>query len=68
MFRLILALLVCVPAFAMMGAKLMTNKGHAPLPGLILGVVVGAFFGLMFGGNRKWKVWKWLFGSDSPEE
>jgi hypothetical protein len=68
MLRLVLSLLICVPAFAMLGAKLMANKGHAPLPGLILGVVAGAFFGLMFGGNRKWKVWKWLFGSEGPEE
>ena len=34
MLRLILALLVCVPAFAWLGAKLMENKGHAPLPDL----------------------------------
>jgi len=68
MLRLVLSLLICVPVFALLGAKLMENKGHAPLSGLILGVVVGAFFGFMFGGNRQWKVWKWLFGSENPEE
>ncbi len=45
MLRLVLSLLICVPAFALLGAKVMENKGHALLPGLILGVVVRAFFG-----------------------
>lgn len=36
--------------------------------GLTVGAVIGVFFGLVFGGNRKWRVWDYIFGSEQIEE
>jgi len=33
----------------------------------VAGGLIGVFFGLAFGGNRKWRVWDYLFGPEEKE-
>jgi hypothetical protein len=45
--RLILFLVIMVPAFAMLGAFATLDTGAHPLFGLIVGATIGVFFGLL---------------------
>jgi len=54
-FRLIVFLVIMVPAFAALGAFATLDSGAHPLYGLFVGASVGIFFGLLFAGvNRRW--------------
>jgi hypothetical protein len=36
--------------------------------GLTVGAVIGAFFALVFGGNREWRVWDQIFDPEQPSK
>jgi hypothetical protein len=65
--RLIFALAVFVPAFALAGA-LSTFDSHFPIWwGLTVGVGIGILFGLIFGGGLPRKAADFLFGPEDPD-
>jgi hypothetical protein len=48
------------------GAKCrMAGDGASTWWGLTVGAAIGVFFGLVFGGNHKWRVWD-FFGPEQP--
>jgi hypothetical protein len=36
--------------------------------GLTVGAAIGVFFGCVFGGNHKWKIWDSIFGPQDEDE
>jgi hypothetical protein len=63
-WRLILSLAILVPVWTVIGV-FTTLDSHAQLwLGCTIGALVGVFFGLVFGGNPKWRVWNWIFGPE----
>src|SRR5262245_51113579 len=66
--RLALSLALLVPACALLGAFSALDRGQPLWWGLTVGSLAGVFFGLSFGGNRKWKVWDHVFGPEEPQE
>jgi len=60
--RLALWLAIMVPVWALLGAMAAYDRGGSPWFGLFVGSLIGAFFGLVFGGNSDWKVWDSIFG------
>jgi hypothetical protein len=50
--RLVLALLLFVPAFALLGGLATLDSGAIPWVGTAAGALVGVCFGLVFGGVR----------------
>ena len=66
--RLILWLAIMVPAWSLLGGFSTLDSGMPTWWGLTVGAVIGAFFGCVFGGNRKWKVWDYIFGPEDKEE
>jgi hypothetical protein len=65
--RLILSLAFFMPAFALLGAFAALDNDLPLVPGLLTGACAGLFFGLVFGGSPKWKVWDYIFGPDDEE-
>ncbi len=65
--RLVLALLIMIPAWVILGALVTYDSGAPPWWGLTVGAVVGCFFGMAFGGNRRWRIWDSLFGPEDEE-
>jgi hypothetical protein len=67
-FKLPPSLAVFTPAWAVLGA-FSTLDGHMPpWRGLTVVALIGVFFGLVFGGNHKWRVWDYIFGPEQPSE
>ena len=64
--KLPLSLAVFVPAWAVLGAFSTLDSRMPTWRGLTVGAVIGAFFGPVFGGNRKWRVWDQIFGPEQP--
>ena len=63
--RLALLLALFVPGFALLGALAAHGNGErTPWLGLAAGAAVGVFFGCVFCGDRKWRVWDYLFGPE----
>jgi hypothetical protein len=63
--RLALLLALFVPGFALLGALAAYGNGErTPWLGLGAGAAVGVLFGCVFGRNRKWRVWDYLFGPE----
>jgi hypothetical protein len=60
--KLALALVVLVPAWAVLGAYVALDSGSSPYVGLAVGGLVEATFGLMMGGDPRWRVWDSVFG------
>jgi hypothetical protein len=56
------------PAWALLGAFSTLDSGSPLWLGLTVGGLVGVFFGLVFGGNRKWRVWDYIFGPEDPRQ
>jgi hypothetical protein len=65
--RLILSLDFMVPTWAVIGAFTTLDSGMPLAFGLTMGFLLGVFFGLVFGGNPKWKVWGFIFGPENPK-
>jgi hypothetical protein len=64
--RLALLLALFVRGFALLGALAAYDNGErTPWLGFGAGAAVGVLFGCVFGGDRKWRIWDYLFG---PEE
>jgi hypothetical protein len=60
-------LVLLVPGFALLGAFAAYDNGErTPWLGLAAGAAVGVFFGCVFGGDRRWRLWDYLFGPGSP--
>jgi hypothetical protein len=51
-----------------LGAFSTLDSGSPFWLGLTVGGLVGFFFGLVFGGNRKWRVWDYIFGPEDPRQ
>jgi hypothetical protein len=65
--RLALLLALFVPAFALLGALAAYDNGErTPWLGLAAGAAVGALFGCVFGGDRRWRIWDYLFEPEQP--
>jgi hypothetical protein len=65
--RLPQLLALFVPGFALLGALAAYDNGERmPWLGLAAGAVVGVLFGCVFGGDRKWRLWDYLFGPEQP--
>jgi hypothetical protein len=60
--RLLLSLALFVPAFSALGGFASLDGGASPYFGFIAGGLVGTFFGLIFGGDPRWRLWDSLFG------
>jgi hypothetical protein len=66
-FRLILSLAFFIPSWTLLGAFAALDNDLPLLAGLLSGAVAGTFFGLVFGGNPKWKVWDYIYGPEEEE-
>lgn len=66
--KLPLSLAVFAPAWAVLGGFSTLDSGAPTWLGLTLGALIGVFFGLVFGGNHKWRVWDYIFGPEQPSE
>ena len=65
--RLALLLALVVPGFALLGAFAAYGNGErTPWLGLAAGAAVGVLFGCVFGGDRRWRIWDYLFGPEQP--
>jgi len=65
--RLVVSLMFFVPAMALLGAFASLDGQTALWPGLLVGGLVGVFFGLVFGGARgRWL--DYVYGPEEPEE
>jgi hypothetical protein len=51
----------------MLGALSTLDSGMPVWWGLTVGSVIGVFFGMVFGGNRKWRVWDYIYGGTGPK-
>jgi hypothetical protein len=58
--RMVLSLAVMVPAWAFLGASSL-DSGLPLLWKLTMGGAISVFFGLVFIGNHKWRVWDYIF-------
>jgi hypothetical protein len=65
--RLLPCLALFGPGFALLGAFSTLDSGMPVWWELMVGGVLGVFFGLVFGGNHKWKVWDHIFGPEAPD-
>jgi hypothetical protein len=54
--HLVLCLALLVPAWALLGAFPTLYSGSPIWPGLTVGGLVGVCFGLVFDGNRTWRM------------
>ena len=64
---LALMLVLFVPGFALLGALAAYDNGErTPWLGLAAGAAVGVLFGCVFGGDRRWLLWDYLFGPEQP--
>ena len=63
-----LSLAVFVPAWAVLGAFSTLDSRMPTWWGLTVGAVIGAFYGPVFGGNRKWRVWDQIFDPEQPSK
>jgi hypothetical protein len=63
-----LCLVLCftVPVCAVLVAFSTLDTGMPLWWGLILGSAIGVFFGLVFGGNPRWRFWDHIFGPEEP--
>jgi hypothetical protein len=66
--KLPLSLAVFVPALALLGGFLTLDTGEPTWWGLTVGAAIGVFFGFVFGGNSKWKVWDYIYGPAQPSD
>ena len=64
--RLTLALAVCVPGFALLGAMAAADTYFPAWGGAFIGGSLGAFFGLAFGGALPRSVADYCFGPEEP--
>ena len=63
--RLALLLALFVPGFALLGALAASDNGErTPWLGLAAGAAVGVLLGCVFGGDRRWGIWDYLFGPE----
>jgi hypothetical protein len=62
---LALLLALFVPGFALLGAFAAYDNGErTPWLGLMAGAAVGVLFECVFGGDRRWRIWDYLFGPE----
>src|SRR5262245_59628573 len=54
------------PRLRAVGAFSTLNSGGPFWLGVTVGGLVGVFFGLMFGGDHRWKMWDYVFGPKNP--
>jgi hypothetical protein len=64
--KLTIALLVFVPAWTILGGLSPFDSGLPLWWGLSIGASIGLFFGFVFGGNHKWRVWDYIYGPEDP--
>jgi hypothetical protein len=65
--RLALMLALLVPGFALLGSLAASdNAVRTPWLGLAAGAAVGVWFGCVCGGDRRWRLWDYLFGPEQP--
>jgi hypothetical protein len=58
---------VLVPVWSVLGA-LSTLESYFPWWwGALVGAVIGVFASAALGGNRKWKIWDLLYGTEQEE-
>ena len=58
--QLVLALVIMVPAWGLLGGFASLDSGASPWVCLTAGL--GVFFGLVFGGNPAWRICDPIFG------
>jgi hypothetical protein len=66
--RLVLCLAFFGPTMALLGAFSTLDSGSPLWLGTTVGGLVGVFFGLVFGWNRKWRAWDYIFGPEDPHQ
>jgi hypothetical protein len=62
--RLVPCLIVFSAGFAFLGGAGAVDSSGNVAVGMAGGALVGLFFGLVFGGNLKWRVWDVIFGPE----
>ncbi len=60
--KLLVALVIAVPAGVLLGGALTLDNSLPDWAGLLIGLSIGVFFALVFGGDYRWKVWDHVFG------
>jgi hypothetical protein len=63
--RLVLILAVVIPVWTLLGGLSTFDSGLPLGCGLAVGGAIGVFFGLLLGGNHKWRVWDYVFGREA---
>jgi hydrogenase/urease accessory protein HupE len=66
--KLALALAFFVPVCTILGAFLTLDTGTPLWFALTLGAAFGVFFGLVFGGNPRWRFWDYIWGPAEENE